>query len=39
MRTFHYYLHIIDQTVDNVKGLHNSRRRLLEGEPIESLQH
>ena len=37
MRTFHYYLHVIDQAVDNVKSLRNSRPRLLESESIESL--
>ena len=35
MRTFHYHLHIIDQAVDNVKSLGNSRPRLLERESIK----
>jgi hypothetical protein len=35
IRTFHYYLHIIDQTVDNVKGLRDSRLRLLKSESIK----
>ena len=35
IRTFHYYLHIIDQAVDNVKGLRDSRLRLLESESIK----
>jgi hypothetical protein len=35
MRTFHYYLHAIDQAVDNVKILRDSRPRLLESESIE----
>jgi hypothetical protein len=35
MRTFHYYLHIIEQAVDNIKSLRNSRPRLLEGESIK----
>ena len=35
MRTFHYYLHIIDQAVNNVKSLRNGRLRLLESEPVK----
>jgi hypothetical protein len=35
MRTFHHYLHVIDQAVDNVKSLRDSRPRLLESESIE----
>ena len=35
MRTFHYYLHVIDQAVDNIKSLGNGRLRLLDGESIE----
>ena len=38
-RTFQYYLHVIDQTIDNVKSLRNGHLRLLESESIESLQH
>jgi hypothetical protein len=35
MRTFHYYLHIIDKAIDNVKGLRNSRLRLLESKSVK----
>ena len=35
MRTFHYHLHVIDQAVNNVKSLRNSRLRLLKSESIE----
>ena len=35
MRTFHYYLHIIDKAVDNVKGLRSSRLRLLESKSVK----
>ena len=39
MRTFHYYLHIIDQAVDDIKSLRNSRPGLLDGESIEPQEH
>ena len=35
MRTFHYYLHVIDQAVDNVQSLRSSRLRFLKSESIE----
>ena len=35
MRTFHYYLHVIDQAMNNFKSLRNCHLRLLEGESIE----
>jgi hypothetical protein len=39
IRTFHYDLHVVHQTMDNVKGLDNSYLGLLEGESIQSLEH
>ena len=35
MRTFHYYLHIVDQAVENPKSLRHGRFRLLECKSIE----
>jgi hypothetical protein len=34
MRTFHYDLHVVDQTMDDVQCLSNCYLGLLEGESI-----
>jgi len=39
MPTFHYHLHVKDQTIDEVKGLGNGHFGLLEGEPIYPLKN
>ena len=38
MCTFHYDLHIVDQTINNVKGLGNGQLGLLESESVQSLK-
>jgi hypothetical protein len=35
MRTFHYHLHVINQAVNNGKGLRDGRLRLFESESIK----
>jgi hypothetical protein len=36
MRTLHYDLHVVDQTMDDIKSLGNGYLGLLEGESIQS---
>jgi len=39
MRTFHYHLHVIDQTIYHIERLGSSDPGLLEGESIETLKN
>jgi len=34
MRTFHYYLHVIDQAMNHIESLGNGQLGLLEGQSI-----
>ena len=38
MRTFHHYLHLINQIIHNVESLSDGCPRFLVGESIESLK-
>jgi hypothetical protein len=38
LRTFHYYLYLIDEAADNVESLRDSHLGLLGGESIEPIE-
>ena len=39
MRTFHYYFHVIDQTMNYIESLGNGQFGLFEGESIQTLKN
>ena len=39
MRTFHYYLHVVDQAINHIESLGNGQLGLLEGQSIQTLKN